>query len=143
MIRRPPRSTLFPYTTLFRAPAHWLKVGDPGPPKHWLEAAQRAGPMMRSSAEHIPEIVPSQTWPTESKSADKSAPVSDRAADGADPMEARMRSRPDASRRPIFDQQPGPHAAPRGPSTTPLKPDTAQDEKSASPVLAFETSGTF
>src|SRR2546429_946608 len=23
MIRRPPRSTLFPYTTLFRSPAHW------------------------------------------------------------------------------------------------------------------------
>jgi len=125
------------------APAHWLKVRDPGPPKHWLEAAQRAGPMMRRSAESVPEIVPSRTWPAESKSADKSAPVRVRAADGADPMEARMRSRPDASRRTIFDQQPGPHAAPRGPSTTPLKPDTAQDEKSASPVLAFETSGTF
>src|SRR3712207_8649338 len=30
MIRRPPRSTLFPYTTLFRSPAHggcgWLQV---------------------------------------------------------------------------------------------------------------------
>src|SRR3712207_8841841 len=24
MIRRPPRSTLFPYTTLFRSPTHWL-----------------------------------------------------------------------------------------------------------------------
>src|SRR5256885_6872834 len=24
MIRRPPRSTLFPYTTLFRSPAMWL-----------------------------------------------------------------------------------------------------------------------
>src|ERR1035438_4895066 len=24
MIRRPPRSTLFPYTTLFRSGAHWL-----------------------------------------------------------------------------------------------------------------------
>src|SRR3712207_9005644 len=23
MIRRPPRSTLFPYTTLFRSPLHW------------------------------------------------------------------------------------------------------------------------
>ncbi len=92
------------------APAHWLKVRDPGPPKHWLEAAQRAGPMMRRSAESVPEIVPSRTWPAESKSADKSAPVRVRAADGADPMEARMRSRPDASRRTIFDQQPGPHA---------------------------------
>src|SRR2546426_1780807 len=28
MIRRPPRSTLFPYTTLFRSPAH-LRLGGP------------------------------------------------------------------------------------------------------------------
>src|SRR3989449_7214524 len=28
MIRRPPRSTLFPYTTLFRSVAHGLPVGD-------------------------------------------------------------------------------------------------------------------
>src|SRR2546427_9518510 len=27
MIRRPPRSTLFPYTTLFRSPAHAARVG--------------------------------------------------------------------------------------------------------------------
>src|SRR3712207_7752755 len=26
MIRRPPRSTLFPYTTLFRSPADWQRV---------------------------------------------------------------------------------------------------------------------
>src|SRR6266568_6985745 len=26
MIRRPPRSTLFPYTTLFRSPAAWLSL---------------------------------------------------------------------------------------------------------------------
>src|SRR3712207_7208275 len=26
MIRRPPRSTLFPYTTLFRSPAWWAEV---------------------------------------------------------------------------------------------------------------------
>src|SRR3712207_8944693 len=33
MIRRPPRSTLFPYTTLFRSPVDWLIVGlgNPGP----------------------------------------------------------------------------------------------------------------
>src|SRR3712207_885127 len=29
MIRRPPRSTLFPYTTLFRSP--WPELGDPPP----------------------------------------------------------------------------------------------------------------
>src|SRR5256886_16335063 len=28
MIRRPPRSTLFPYTTLFRS--RWMAEGDPG-----------------------------------------------------------------------------------------------------------------
>src|SRR2546429_5131466 len=26
MIRRPPRSTLFPYTTLFRSLGHWLEM---------------------------------------------------------------------------------------------------------------------
>src|SRR2546430_10106173 len=29
MIRRPPRSTLFPYTTLFRSPADAIVAGDP------------------------------------------------------------------------------------------------------------------
>src|SRR3712207_8764246 len=29
MIRRPPRSTLFPYTTLFRSPAHGQRGGRP------------------------------------------------------------------------------------------------------------------
>src|SRR3989442_7552860 len=28
MIRRPPRSTLFPYTTLFRSSSEWVKVAD-------------------------------------------------------------------------------------------------------------------
>src|SRR3712207_8757609 len=31
MIRRPPRSTLFPYTTLFRSPAPQPGVDPPGP----------------------------------------------------------------------------------------------------------------
>src|SRR2546421_3313614 len=30
MIRRPPRSTLFPYTTLFRSPGERQRVPDPG-----------------------------------------------------------------------------------------------------------------
>src|SRR2546422_3825389 len=34
MIRRPPRSTLFPYTTLFRSQlGHARRVGTPGPPR--------------------------------------------------------------------------------------------------------------
>src|SRR3712207_7390288 len=32
MIRRPPRSTLFPYTTLFRSPFHASPAADPDPP---------------------------------------------------------------------------------------------------------------
>src|SRR2546430_5050707 len=31
MIRRPPRSTLFPYTTLFRSGQHWKRVASCGP----------------------------------------------------------------------------------------------------------------
>src|SRR6266576_2359592 len=35
MIRRPPRSTLFPYTTLFRSRRHWCRRGSgrPWPPR--------------------------------------------------------------------------------------------------------------
>src|SRR3712207_7739926 len=52
MIRRPPRSTLFPYTTLFRSPrgaAGRLRGGDPGrqgdrlPPGVWDRGARRRG----------------------------------------------------------------------------------------------------
>src|SRR5256885_13315689 len=32
MIRRPPRSTLFPYTTLFRSPTTWGTLGEAGGP---------------------------------------------------------------------------------------------------------------
>src|SRR5438270_13093717 len=40
MIRRPPRSTLFPYTTLFRSPpARWR----PSPARLWLEPGPAAG----------------------------------------------------------------------------------------------------
>src|SRR2546422_11128213 len=57
MIRRPPRSTLFPYTTLFRS----HQVGkrqrprevpreDPVPPR------PRAGPLGRRSEEHTSEL---------------------------------------------------------------------------------------
>src|SRR2546422_3162974 len=38
MIRRPPRSTLFPYTTLFRS-----QRDARGPPREGLAAAQRSG----------------------------------------------------------------------------------------------------
>src|SRR3712207_8381207 len=46
MIRRPPRSTLFPYTTLFRSPAernHLGRLRDPGPRSHQRVAEQPRG----------------------------------------------------------------------------------------------------
>src|SRR3712207_9317199 len=39
MIRRPPRSTLFPYTTLFRSHQHVVRVGQPV--RHALGGALR------------------------------------------------------------------------------------------------------
>src|SRR5215211_3390026 len=62
MIRRPPRSTLFPYTTLFRSPAAWRARGQPGradcraraPPEpqlaQFLRAAER-GPARGARAQ--------------------------------------------------------------------------------------------
>src|SRR3712207_7471132 len=42
MIRRPPRSTLFPYTTLFRSAQHDLLVVEAGePPAHLDQGRQR------------------------------------------------------------------------------------------------------
>src|SRR3989442_3226358 len=57
MIRRPPRSTLFPYTTLFRSAA---PVGGPLPPgrtDHPHRAgARRARPREARSEEHTSEL---------------------------------------------------------------------------------------
>src|SRR2546421_6030420 len=51
MIRRPPRSTLFPYTTLFRSP-HWLRVEPvPGLLAALPPGAARAGPDLAFRAE--------------------------------------------------------------------------------------------
>src|SRR5258706_12067609 len=47
MIRRPPRSTLFPYTTLFRSP--WIASWDPG---HRLKACHSHD----RSEEHTSEL---------------------------------------------------------------------------------------
>src|SRR5215813_1298029 len=48
MIRRPPRSTLFPYTTLFRSGARAEFVCAPRPPRNGTEAAR--------SEEHTSEL---------------------------------------------------------------------------------------
>src|SRR2546429_4196899 len=42
MIRRPPRSTLFPYTTLFRShAAHQVSAADAAHPARWQRAVRR------------------------------------------------------------------------------------------------------
>src|SRR3989442_11026349 len=48
MIRRPPRSTLFPYTTLFRSPT---RCSSPTWP-----TSRRAGPRSTRSEEHTSEL---------------------------------------------------------------------------------------
>src|SRR2546426_6114755 len=57
MIRRPPRSTLFPYTTLFRSPLRGrMRVRGPRlllRDRAWPDA--RAGPPLRSE-EHMSEL---------------------------------------------------------------------------------------
>src|SRR3712207_8852232 len=72
MIRRPPRSTLFPYTTLFRSRITALKVGNPLQPDTQIgplisdeaatriagevEAARRGGTNLVRSEEHTSEL---------------------------------------------------------------------------------------
>src|SRR2546422_8515660 len=58
MIRRPPRSTLFPYTTLFRsAVASGALVGVPGHAGDAIALASRAGATsMDRSEEHTSEL---------------------------------------------------------------------------------------
>src|SRR3989442_4478699 len=63
MIRRPPRSTLFPYTTLFRSSLRdWLDDGESAPGRHiWARHASIAlddlahGSSLRSE-EHTSEL---------------------------------------------------------------------------------------
>src|SRR5689334_24367137 len=52
MIRRPPRSTLFPYTTLFRSPAPWEPLPAAGPE---AKAEEPETPVPRSE-EHTSEL---------------------------------------------------------------------------------------
>src|SRR5438552_5237241 len=51
MIRRPPRSTLFPYTTLFRSP---LRRISPAATSSWCRAAR--GSSLDRSEEHTSEL---------------------------------------------------------------------------------------
>src|SRR2546426_9060541 len=49
MIRRPPRSTLFPYTTLFRSPFVWLLNMLANPWSMWIIAPDRKSTRLNSS----------------------------------------------------------------------------------------------
>src|SRR3712207_8476656 len=54
MIRRPPRSTLFPYTTLFRSPAVRAEIACWSEPTSVLE--HRAQRWLQRSEEHTSEL---------------------------------------------------------------------------------------
>src|SRR6266536_2564259 len=60
MIRRPPRSTLFPYTTLFRSPERW-------PPERW--PPERWPPERWPPERWPPERWPPERWPSDRASA--------------------------------------------------------------------------
>src|SRR5258707_12032612 len=55
MIRRPPRSTLFPYTTLFRSALPRLGSGNLAAQLRWLWQWRQAGRQLRSE-EHTSEL---------------------------------------------------------------------------------------
>src|SRR5436189_4798404 len=61
MIRRPPRSTLFPYTTLFRSPSRFSSLGRPWTPQCSGRTASTTLPRVRwesgeRSEEHTSEL---------------------------------------------------------------------------------------
>src|SRR2546429_2356563 len=62
MIRRPPRSTLFPYTTLFRSVffvflhALFQKVGEEARDADLVSSGLNAGPARNRSEEHTSEL---------------------------------------------------------------------------------------
>src|SRR5256885_12920470 len=55
MIRRPPRSTLFPYTTLFRSSRKWVKEGL-GRSEFRSQVHRPAAGAMARSEEHTSEL---------------------------------------------------------------------------------------
>src|SRR2546425_7163978 len=58
MIRRPPRSTLFPYTTLFRSGRRWLRHRSAGAPRsRTVQAAAHGHGRCADRAAHRPNGV--------------------------------------------------------------------------------------
>src|SRR3712207_7447097 len=64
MIRRPPRSTLFPYTTLFRSPSHSESERQP-PATHYLPDKTPAEKPPGSSHEEHPNTATDESNPAE------------------------------------------------------------------------------
>src|SRR3712207_7444881 len=56
MIRRPPRSTLFPYTTLFRSPRRYPDARDPRPGSTRVGASGVLGPIIRLDPFRPPDL---------------------------------------------------------------------------------------
>src|SRR5438034_5550787 len=56
MIRRPPRSTLFPYTTLFRSPQREPTTGQPLPELDQLSGSEALPLPFRRRAEHLRQV---------------------------------------------------------------------------------------
>src|SRR5260221_10470046 len=57
MIRRPPRSTLFPYTTLFRSLQNWLRTGSREKPLAWTAIdSARYDSLQRKSPRKLPAV---------------------------------------------------------------------------------------
>src|SRR2546430_13351571 len=63
MIRRPPRSTLFPYTTLFRSRSEWASTRRTcvawsigGRPARWRATIRKRGAPVARSEEHTSEL---------------------------------------------------------------------------------------
>src|SRR3712207_6911094 len=58
MIQRPPRSTLFPYTTLFRSPKRARTTNGCGRRRHWRATTHTVNVGIRSKTE-----LPKTWWP--------------------------------------------------------------------------------
>src|SRR5437899_9344615 len=56
MIQRPPRSTLFPYTTLFRSPLRPSATATRGPAQQSVETTAATTPPVARSEEHTSEL---------------------------------------------------------------------------------------
>src|SRR2546422_7303453 len=102
MIRRPPRSTLFPYTTLFRSPALQLAAGGT------LERGDEVAPIGGRVGVSFQELA---HRPAEDRRADvelrlaqhrRRLPVDDVAVSGFRP--GKIRERPVDRRRPLRDR---------------------------------------